>query len=149
MRTLAPVGTQVELQDYGLDKYGRTLGRIFQKEQDINLAMVESGWAIPYIICEGDSCTANFFTAQPVAQYLKSCKEAREKGLGVFNPKDPLKEMPFEFRLRMQHRKPDKFVGNFETKELYPPDQYRQVDVCQRIFFMKQSEAERVGYRIK
>lgn len=146
MADLAPVDSDIELEDHGKDMYKRTLGRLFYDGDDVNLRMVKSGWAITYIICSGRECRPGFFEAENVADYVAACEYAKKKGLGVFNPADPLREMPFEFRLRMQNRKPDKYVGNFETKELFEPEDYKKVPLCKRIFFMKETEANRVGY---
>ncbi len=146
LKALVPIGTEVEVEDHGLDKYGRTLGRVYKKSADVNMAMLSSGWAVPYIICEGPKCNEDYFEEEPVEEYVEACEKAKTKGLGVFDPKDPLKEMPFEFRLRMQGRKPDKYVGDFETKELYQPDEYKQVPVCNRIFFIRLIDAKKAGY---
>lgn len=144
---IAPVGKAANLEDHGLDKYGRTLGRVFINGQDINLAMVEIGWAIPYIICEGPTCDKSFLESENVAGYAQACEDARSEELGIFDAKKPLKEMPFEFRLRMQGRKPDKYVGDFQTKELYRPADYDEVDVCQRIFFTRLMDAKKAGFK--
>jgi len=137
---------KVELDNQGLDRYNRTLGVIFADGEDVNLKMVETGWAIPYIICSGKECNRDYFEKQNVAAYVKACNEARAAGRGIWDPADPLEEMPFEFRLRNMEREPDKFVGDFETKNLYPPEDYKKVDACQRIFFMRKYEGERAGY---
>jgi len=144
---LAPVGSKVTVDDKGLDKYGRTLGRLIAKGKDINLKMVEIGWAIPYIICEGPSCNKDYFVSENVQAYIDACFNAEEEGLGIFNPKKPLKEMPFEFRLRMQNRKPDKYVGDWETKELYRPADYEEVETCNRIFFKRILDAKKAGFK--
>lgn len=144
---MAPVGTRIQVDVVGTDKYGRALGRLFRNGRDLNLELARLGLAIPYIICEGDTCTNEFFAKEHVAAYLDACKHARSHGLGIFSPTEPLGEMPFEFRLRHQNRRPDKHVGDFGTKRLYAPAQYRKVDACARIFFFSASAAKRVGYR--
>ena len=143
---MAPVGTVIKLVTFGKDKYGRYLGRIEKQNSDLNLKMVRYGWAIPYIICEGSNCNETFFERQKVSAYVSACEKAREEGKGVFDPNKPLDEMPFEFRLRMQKRSPDKYVGDFKTQKLYAPEDYNEVDVCQRIFFMNKKSAQSVGY---
>ena len=95
LAALIPLGTRVLIKDEGLDKYNRTLGRVFLRNGDINLAMVKEGWAITYFICDGEKCTKNYFKNEEVEKYVTSCEQAKEKGLGIFNPKDPLREMPF------------------------------------------------------
>ena len=146
MNDLAPVGTPVQLVVFGKDVHGRVLGRVEKQGKDLNLEMLEEGWAIPYIICEGESCDQDFFKRQDVSRYLQACEHARKQGRGIFNPRKKLKEMPFEFRLRMQERQPDKYVGDFTSRKLYQPSQYKKVDLCQRIFFMKKEDALQLGF---
>lgn len=141
-----PVGTKVTVEDLGKDKYERVLGRLFEGKRDINLEMVADGWAVPYIICEGTGCTEDFFDNHRVEEYFAACESARSEGLGIFDRKDPLKEMPFEFRLRMQNRKADKWVGDYFTGKLYEPTDYKKVDLCARVFFMKKADAVKVGF---
>jgi endonuclease YncB( thermonuclease family) len=148
MSRLLPIDSIVTVEDHGLDKYKRTLGRVIRRGSDINLKMVEAGWAITYILCDGASCKPGYFEEEHVEDYISACEQAQDKGLGIFNPKDPLTEMPFEFRLRMQNRKAEKFVGNYETKEYVEPEDYDKVPVCKRIFFLKRSYAEKMGFTL-
>lgn len=149
LEKLIQIGEEVTVEDHGFDVYKRTLGRLFVGKKDINLAMVKSGWAIPYIICSGAECDGNYVERENVEGYVKACEQAQKSGLGLFNPKDPLKEMPFEFRLRMQERTPDKLVGDFYTRTLYAAEDYRDVDVCSRVFFMKEAEARKAGFEYR
>jgi hypothetical protein len=55
--------------------------------------------------------------------------------------------MPFEFRLRMMERTPNKFVVDYDTHELFMPEDYKEVDVCRRIFFMKAEDALKMGFK--
>jgi endonuclease YncB( thermonuclease family) len=141
------VGGKVLLQTWGHDKYDRTLGFVFTGQTDINLQMVRGGWAIPYIICSGPTCNRQFFTQNRVRDYLASCDAARKEKRGLYNPSHPLKEMPFEFRMRMAEREPDKYVGNYDTMELHQPENYKKVDLCRRIFFTSKAEAEKIGFK--
>ena len=97
MMSLAPVGTKVTVQDKGLDKYSRTLGRVLIQKKDINLEMVRVGWAIPYIICEGPACDENFLETENAPTYFKTCESARQKGLGIFDPKTHLRKCLLNF----------------------------------------------------
>ncbi len=143
---LIPVGVAVQVQSEGKDVYGRTLGRIFRSGDDVNLKMVESGLAITYVICDGPGCNASFFHDQNVEAYIDACRRAQRAGKGIFDPRSPLQEMPFEFRLRMQNRAADKYVGDYESKKLYQPKNYRQVPLCQRIFFLKEASGLALGF---
>jgi len=147
MEANVPVGSRVTLVTFGKDRYGRVLGRVEMNGNDINLELVEKGLAIPYIICDGNLCDADFYQNNKVDQYFAACKDAVKKERGMFRSRNPLNEMPFEFRLRMQKRTPDKYVGNYETKELVSPANYKQVDLCSRVFFLKKEKAEALGYR--
>lgn len=140
-------GSRVTLQTWGEDKYNRTLGFVFSKKVDINLQMVRAGWAVPYIICSGPNCTRKFFTDNRVREYLMSCDAARQEKRAIFSNTRPMKEMPFEFRMRMTNRAADKYVGNYDTMELHEPDDYNKVDVCRRIFFMSKAEAKKIGFK--
>ena len=147
--SLMPLHSDVTIDDQGKDHFGRTLARVFFSHDDIDLKMVESGWAIPYIICEGERCTPSFFDSENVEGYISACESAVRNERGIFDSDNPLTEMPFEFRVRMQKREFDKYVGDFKTKRLYAPDQYKRVPMCQRIFFMTQTDALAARYRYK
>lgn len=143
---IAPVGTASTLQNQGLDKYGRTLGRIYKGNTDVNLAMVEVGAAFPYIICTGPTCTADYLKSVNANKYFTACSNARKKGLGIFNVKGPLNEYPWEFRSRMKGEKVSKYVGDIATKKLYPPSEYRKVDVCRAVWFLTQQDGLNAGF---
>lgn len=144
LNELSPLGKSVSVEDFGTDKYDRMLARVYVGDNDVNLDMVRSGWAIPYIICE--KCEEDFFKKENTEDYLSACEQARKKGIGIWNKSKPLKEMPFEFRLRMQNRKPEKFVGSFSSNEYYAPADYDKVDVCDRVFFMREADAKKAGF---
>jgi hypothetical protein len=101
-----------------------------------------------YLICTGSSCNANFLKSQRVSQYSRACHFAYNNKLGIYSEKGGLEELPFEFRLRKQNRTADKWVGNFKTKELFSPENYRSVPLCDRIFFPVKDEAIALGYRV-
>lgn len=148
MAKLIPVGTQVSVISYGTDNHGRVLGRIFVGSLDVNKHMVEKGFAAPYLICAaGDDCTSDYFKITGGLENLSLCERAREKGVGIFTPGDELPELPFMFRLRMQKRKADKFVGDAKSKKLYAPADYAKVDTCNRVFFWKEEEAKSAGFK--
>ncbi len=146
--SMIPIGSQVRVRVYGEDVYGRTLGRVFDsKGKDMNLEMVRLGWGALYVYCSGAGCTSTFFADQDVDQYVKACEEAVREARGIFDARDPLKEMPFEFRMRLQGRVPEKFVGDYDSKVLFRPRDYVRVPLCHRVFFAETGAAERMGYR--
>jgi len=146
-REMAPVGQKVEVEEVGRDSYGRMLARVYVGEFNTNLEMIRLGWAVPYFICEGP-CNQDYFMREKVKAYVDACNGAKKEGLGIFDPSEPLSEMPFEFRLRMQNRILEKPVGDFGTKLLYEAAAYKKVDPCYRVFFRSVKDALDVGYRI-
>jgi endonuclease YncB( thermonuclease family) len=147
LASMLPLGTRVTVEDHGTDRYGRTLGRLYVEDHfDVNYAMVRSGWALPYIYCTGEDCVPGYLERENVAAYLNACEAARQEGIGVFDPYNPLDEAPFVFRLRMQRRRPEKYVGDFRTRRLYRPEEYHLVDVCRIVFFSNTEQANALGF---
>jgi endonuclease YncB( thermonuclease family) len=138
---LLPLDANITVKSIGRDRYGRHVGTAYLNGADINLEMIKTGWALPYIICDGQECEM-----YDIGKYLSACHEARVLEKGIFNRENPLNEFPFVFRLRMQNRKPDKFVGDFFTKKLFSPSEYSKVDICNAVFFYSKEEAHRMGY---
>lgn len=149
LEELLPIGARAELVDYGKDHYGRTLGRVYINGVDVHSVMLAEGLAALYLICKGESCNERFNRENKVTEYVKACDTAVNGNLGIFAPISGLDELPFEFRLRMQKREADKWVGNLKTKELVAPADYARVPICDRVFFPVREEAERLGYRLK
>ncbi|SDX23450.1 Endonuclease YncB, thermonuclease family [Marininema mesophilum] len=139
MKKLLPEGTSVtvETDKTEKDQYGRLLAYIHTDKLDVNQEMVRLGLAVTYYIWPNMS----HFT-----DYQSALLEAQKSGSGIWNPKDPLTELPFEFRLRVGNREPDKYVGNYETKKYVGPADYNKVPVEQRVFFLTESEAKEAGY---
>ncbi len=145
--SLIPVGTKVMIEDHGQDVYGRTLARILVAKQDINLEMVRLGWAMPYNICTGtEDCNSTYAQRHKIAEYFDACNYSREYGLGMYDPKAPLTELPFEFRMRVQERPQVRFPGSFKNKTYLNPTDYKKVDICDLIFFQTEADAKRIGY---
>jgi endonuclease YncB( thermonuclease family) len=145
---MIPVGSQVRVEIYGQDAYGRSLGRVFDfKGRDVNLEMVRAGWGSFYVICSGQSCTTDFMTAQSVREYAEACEEAVYEQRGIFDAEDPLPEQPFEFRMRVQRRRPERYAGDLHSRLLYAPVHYSRVPLCQRVFFGTEEEGFRLGFR--
>jgi endonuclease YncB( thermonuclease family) len=143
---LVPINSRVELESSALDNYGRTLGRLYVGNVDVNLEMVKKGMAYSYIICGGDDCDASFFSRHNVKEYLAACKVAATAQIGIFHPKTGLAQLPFEFRLEKQNRRPDKWVGDVNTHTFVQPDRYREVEPCNRVFFTSEESAVKQGF---
>jgi len=120
------------------DNYGRLLAYIQKGDMDVNREMILQGKAVPYIIYP------NFERVKP---YLDSLKEAQKFSRGIWNPDDPLDELSYEFRLRVGHRQPDKYAGDYDTKEYVEPDQYKDIPIEQRVFFWNEEMQKKLGIR--
>lgn len=145
LKELLPPGTPITIETDREEKdgYGRLLAHVKKGNEDINLRMVREGYAVTYFIWPnmGD------FTA-----YQSALTEARNAHRQIWDEKNGLPELPFEFRLRNDSRRagePDKFVGDFQTKKYVAPADYASVDVSRRVFFFKEKEAIAAGYTKK
>jgi endonuclease YncB( thermonuclease family) len=146
--SMIPVGSNVKVEVFGQDSYGRSLGRVFDSQgRDVNLEMVRSGWGSFYVICAGSTCTSDFMTTQSVEEYAEACEDAVQNQRGIFDAQDPLPEQPFEYRMRMQNRRPERHVGDLQQQVLHAPVHYDRVPLCRRIFFGSEAEGIRLGYR--
>lgn len=139
LRRLLRVGNKIELRQVGIDKYGRALGTIHKRGFDINLEMVASGWAALYEICDDVSCHME-------SEYRGACRQAVAEGLGLFDPMNPLPQLPFIFRSEKQHRPLSKFVGNYRTQKYVSPENWAEVPICDRVFFITEADAIREGF---
>lgn len=122
------------------DKYRRVLAYVFKDDVNINIEMVRAGMAVPYPIYP------NF---GHVSELRQAVIEARTNNRGVFFSKPELKELPFEFRLRIRRSLPYKHVGDYTTKILYAPHEYPVVDIENRVFFYKRNNASKAGYKYR
>lgn len=77
-------GRLVEIREHGIDRYGRTLGRVYQFGLDVNAEMVRSGMAWIY-----------FKYAKDKGLYQLEA-EAREQRRGLWADKEPVP--PWEWR---------------------------------------------------
>lgn len=144
---LAPAGTHVTLETWGSVSYGRPVGRVLDESgQDVNLRLVEEGWAAAYVICSGSSCKPGCFEELEVSRYMAACERAVSAGLGIYDPADPLPEQPFEFRNRIAGKAPYRPVGDLLTRRLHAPDKYSEVPLCRRVFFGSEVDAQRMGF---
>ncbi|MGM0876324.1 MAG: DUF6359 domain-containing protein [Bacillota bacterium] len=131
----------VKLGDEVTDDYGRLLAQVIRKSDHLNtnLEMVKKGYAATYFIWPvGNETDYNMFQA--------AVKEAKDTGLGIWDPAVPLMELPFAFRAREEGKGFTRFVGNSYTKSYVTPEQWEEVPVEKRIFFASAQEAEANGY---
>lgn len=94
MKDLLQPGDKVKVKvgEEPTDSYGRLLAEIVRKEdgKNINLEMVRKGYAVTYFIAP--------FNEEVYPTYQNAVTEAKNAGLGIWNPEDPLLELPFVFR---------------------------------------------------
>ena len=91
LKELLPKGQSVQLREINRDRYGRTVAEVFTNGRSVNLQMVADGMAAVY------------------RQYLKNCdanqfnqaeQRAKQAGVGIWNPGNPIRVMPWDYRKR-------------------------------------------------
>jgi micrococcal nuclease len=147
------------------DQYRRLLAYVFVGDGLVNQEMVQSGNAFFY---------PGRFRGEYASQLENAEGVARERGLGVWNPKNELQERPWEFRNRTQrdegifsHGKriqggekkslssnkfpppPDKVVGNKRSMIYHLPGSAGASTVSprNRVLFDSPEQAEKAGFR--
>ncbi len=143
LKTLLSSGDNVTLSigPKAKDGYGRLLAQVKTKKGiNTNLKLVIEGYATTYFIWPvGDKKDYNMFQ--------QAVKEAKKKGLGIWNEADPLLEQPFEFRAREQKKGLTRYVGDSSAKTYVAPDRWKEIEVDKRVFFASKEEAEQAGYQ--
>lgn len=91
LKQLLPVGQVVRLREVDRDRYGRTVAEVYVNGQSINLQMVQEGMAVIY-----PKYFSNCATTQD--QYRQAEAIAKQQGIGLWNPNNPLPTMPWQFR---------------------------------------------------
>jgi endonuclease YncB( thermonuclease family) len=137
---LLPAGTMVQiLTDRDpLDSFGRVLGVIIrQGGLDVNREQIRAGHAVTYFIWPN---------ADRFIQYRQAQIEAQDAGRGIWATSGPLRELPFEYRLRIDNERPFRPVGDALTRRFVEPADYRQVHVNNRVFFGTALDARSAGY---
>jgi micrococcal nuclease len=125
----APLGTNVTVVLEGLacDRYGRYLGIVFSGSVEVNLFMVQNGFAAP--LCFGPNLTQ-------CGRYIAAGKFSRDQNPeNVFNKYKI--EYPHEFRSRISGKPEATFVGNWSSPGavLRGTDLMKISDPLDRIFF--------------
>jgi endonuclease YncB( thermonuclease family)/DNA/RNA endonuclease YhcR with UshA esterase domain len=142
--SMLPVGTEISIEvgEDPLDNYGRLLGHIHVMkngaEMDVNQEMVRLGMAVPYFIYP------NF---EHFEAYSAAAAEAIENGSGMWDPANPIEELPYEFRFnRKTPPGPDKFVGDYYGKYYTTPENWELIPVQNRVFFFAENDAIEAGF---
>ncbi|SFJ51456.1 thermonuclease family protein [Thermoflavimicrobium dichotomicum] len=137
---LLPAGTRIDLEwdQEAKDRYGRLLAHVWKGDTDVNKELIRHGHAVTYYIDPNMKYFEEYQSA-----YLRSKRE----GKGMWNPDQPISALPFEFRDQVSGQVQDKYVGNYDTRQYVPPDQYKSIPIEKRIFFLKEEDAKKAGYK--
>ncbi len=140
LESLVPVGStiKVDLGKTGSLSQRRILGTIYFEGQNINLEMVKSGHAASYLI---DPVDKDLYHS-----YIEAAKYAFENKLGFYATTDV---MPYEFRMIVQDKVGTNYVGDYESKTLYYPEEVNQVLPYNRIFIRTVDRASELGYTLR
>ncbi len=142
LKELLPEGSTVTLKigEEPTDQYGRLLAEVINEDGvNTNLELVKEGFAATYFIWPiGDEDNYQL--------YQDAVKEAIDSERGIWNPENPLTELPFAYRAITEGGDFHRYVGNSDTKEYVEPTEYAEVPVENRIFFASAEEAEEQGY---
>jgi hypothetical protein len=103
-----------------------------------NVEQVRLGHAVLYVIWPN---VARF------TEYRGAQLEAQTAGRGLWNAAAPLRELPFEYRLRQDREMAFRPVGDFFTRAYVEAADYARVHVNNRVFFNSRGDAEAAGYR--
>jgi endonuclease YncB( thermonuclease family) len=141
LQQLLPVATGITVatDQERTDAFGRVLGHVLRVDGvNANREQLRLGHAVLYVIWPNMSQYAEYRTAQIEAQAARA---------GIWSESSPLREMPFEYRLRQDRSAPFRPVGDFFTRAYVEPVDYRLVHVNNRVFFNSRTDAEAAGYR--
>jgi endonuclease YncB( thermonuclease family) len=137
---LAPASTElrIETEQQRIDPFDRLLGHAIRRDGlDINREQLRLGQAVLFVIWPN---VGRF------EEYRAAEIEAQSAGRGVWNPANPLTELPFEYRLRIDRDTPFRPVGDYFTRRYVDAGDYRRVDVNNRVFFNNTTDAATAGY---
>ncbi|RFU62454.1 5'-nucleotidase C-terminal domain-containing protein [Peribacillus glennii] len=144
LNSLLKAGDEVKVivGDEAKDDYGRLLAQIVRKSDHVNtnLEMVRQGYASTYFIWP-------IGAAADYEKFQTAVKEAKDNGRGIWDPANPLEELPFAFRAREQGKGFARYVGDYSTKTYVSPEKWEEVPVEKRVFFASDQEAESNGYK--
>jgi endonuclease YncB( thermonuclease family) len=141
LQQLLPGSTEItiETDQERTDSFGRVLGHAIRTDGvNANREQLRLGHAVLYVIWPN---VAHF------AEYRSAQIQAQAAALGIWSTTSPLRELPFEYRLRQDRASPFRPVGDFFTRSYVEAVDYRQVHVNNRVFFNTRTDAEAAGYR--
>ena len=143
METILQPGDKVILKvgEEATDHYGRLLAQVVRQSDNLNtnLEMVNKGYAVTYFIWPIGS-------VDEYNRYQTAVKPAKDQAIGIWNPANPLQELPFIFRARFSGEGLTRPVGNSDTKVYVDKEGWASVPVEKRIFFNTEADAIANGY---
>ena len=141
LRTLLPPGEPLVIRACATarDPTGRALGHIIRARDrlNVNREQIRLGHAVTFVIWPD---VAHF------ADYRRAQIEAQDHGRGIWSAASPLRELPFEHRLRAQGQAPEKPVGDYFTRRYVAPADFARVHVNNRVFCWSEEDAHRARY---
>ena len=141
LQQLLPVGAEItiETDQQRIDTFNRVLGHAVRVDGvNANREQLRMGHAVLYVIWPN---MAHF------SEYRSAQLEAQTAARGVWSTSTPLRELPFEYRLRQDREAPFRPVGDFFTHAYVEPADYSRVHVNNRVFFNTHADATAAGYR--
>lgn len=141
LRSLLPSGTVITVvtDAVQVDGHNRILAYVYRGTLNVNRELLRQGHAVTHVIWPN--------TYSRFSDFRTALLEARTAGRGMWNPANPIQELPFEYRLRVFNRQFERFVGDFLTKTYVSPADYRRVAVENRVQFSTEQDAVNAGYR--
>ncbi|MCL0063546.1 alkaline phosphatase [Peptococcaceae bacterium] len=144
LASLIPVGTEITLYTdrRKLDGLGRLLANINIKrgDLDVNAEMLRQGHAVSYVVWPNSYYDRRF-------EVLRSAMvEAMQNERGIWNPADPLEEIPLKYRKRKFGWAPEQYIGNFDTKEYVKFQDMSVVPIENRVYFFSYDAVIAAGY---
>lgn len=135
-----PVGSRVKIltPDDIIISYNRLVGRVYYRGEDIGMKLLREGLACIYTIWPYDESF--------LREYIEAADSAVANGRGMFDFKRPIDELPFEFRKRLSGEPFERWVGNWDTRKYYEPDDYEHIPISKRIFFGTEEAAATAGF---
>lgn len=141
LQELLPRGTEITVATdrVEVDGLGRVLGHVYKGSLNVNRELLREGHAVTHVIWPN--------TYGRFIEFRDALLEATGAGRGMWNPANPIQELPFEYRLRVFERSFQRQVGDFFTKTFVGPAEYKRVPVENRVQFWSQQDALSAGYR--
>ncbi len=134
---LLPLRSEVTIhfEEKPCDLYGRYLGIVMKEDSNVNLTLVNEGYAVS--LCFAPNLAG-------CEKFIQAAKEALENP-NVFATHSAL--IPHEFRFAESNRPEAPFVADYLTKKVYPFEKWKSIEPLNRVFFSREQDIQR-PYRL-